>query len=151
MYFPKSPPPPSHFDFFLLRTVVHSVYVHTLSQPLSRVSGRTPDHSNALTPRYVKETEEESKGYVVFTWIIFVSAGKSVGGLYSVRPTRFYSLASDSYLKTTWTVFPSPRILLLHAEIQRESTAGRERVKAIFVRERASVTSIYCQQARGYT
>ncbi len=58
----------------------------------------------------------ENNGYVVFKWNIHVWAGTvnrvagRGGGVTPPGTTSFYSWLLDSYLKTTWTVFPPPRI-----------------------------------------
>ncbi len=73
-----------------------------------------------VSPPYSHEgNTEKNNGYVVFKWNIHGSAGKyRVGwGLASLfRPPTHATfcgrLLLDCYLKTTWTVFPPPRILL---------------------------------------
>ncbi len=59
-------------------------------------------------------TEEENKSYVVFKWNIHESAWKydwgGGGMLLRQPPPPFHSRLLDRYVKTTWTVYPSPWI-----------------------------------------
>ncbi len=84
-----------------------------------RIPGEHSLQIQKPTSRVAWRKHPENNGYVVFKWNIPVWAGtvnrvavrgEEGGGVTPPGTTSFYSWLLDRYLKTTWTVFPPPRI-----------------------------------------
>ncbi len=141
--------------------VLNCAVDHILQEFYALLLTRFRTYKIASPPQTKMTSKDDIKGLVSLKffrpWVLGSAGNRAVmggggGGLGITLsgPTRFYSRFRTDIWRRRERFFLHLGCLF-HAEIQRESTAGRERVKAIFVRERASVTSIYCQQAREYT